>query len=72
MPSVELVNGKWVSVDGVKAEDLDGPAPKKPNPPTPAPEPVAKAPKVKAVIAKTPAGLTAKQQKEVTSPKTSA
>ena len=63
MPSVELVNGKWVSVDGVKAEDLDGtaapaPAPKKPTPP-----------KVKAVIAKSPSGLTAKQQKEITTPK---
>ena len=60
MPSVELVNGKWVSVDGVKAEDLDGtaapaPAPKKPTPP-----------KAKAVA---PAGLTAKQQKEITTPK---
>ena len=63
MPSVELVNGKWVSVDGVRAEDLDGPsalapAPKKPTPP-----------KVKAVA---PAGLTAKQQKEITTPKTDA
>ena len=60
MPSVELINGKWVSVDGVKAEDLDGtaapaPAPKKPTPP-----------KAKAVA---PAGLTAKQQKEITTPK---
>ena len=69
MPSVELINGKWVSVAGVKAEDLDGPAPKKPAA-TPAPAPVPPKPaKVKAV---TPAGLTAKQQKEVTSPKTSA
>ena len=68
MPSVELINGKWVSVDGVKAEDLDGPAPKKPaTAPAPAPVPPKPA-KVKAVA---PAGLTAKQQKEVTSPKTS-
>ena len=63
MPSVELVNGKWVSVDGVKAEDLDGIT--APKPPTPVPP---KPAKVKAVA---PAGLTAKQQKEVTSPKTS-
>ena len=54
MPSVELINGKWVSVDGVKAEDLDGTAP--------APKKVVK-PK-----ATPPAGLTAKQQKEVTTP----
>ena len=67
MPSVELVNGKWVSVDGVRAEDLDGPAPQKPAT-TPAPVPPKPA-KVKAVA---PAGLTAKQQKEVTSPNTSA
>ena len=62
MPSVELVNGKWVSVDGVKAEDLDGTAA-----PAPAPAPKKPAPaKVKAVA---PAGLTAKQQKEITAPK---
>ena len=56
MPSVELIDGKWVSVDGVRAEDLDGtapaPAPKKPNKP--------KAP--------APAGLTSKQQKDITTP----
>ena len=60
MPSVELINGKWVSVDGVKAEDLDGSAAPAPAPKKPAP------PKAKAV---TPAGLTAKQQKEITTPK---
>ncbi len=60
MPSVELVNGKWVSVDGVKAEDLDGTAAPAPAPKKPAPA------KVKAVV---PAGLTAKQQKEITTPK---
>ena len=60
MPSVELINGKWVSVDGVKAEDLDGTAAPAPAPKKPAP------PKAKAVA---PAGLTAKQQKEITTPK---
>ncbi len=60
MPSVELINGKWVSVDGVKAEDLDGTAAPAPAPKKPAPA------KVKAVA---PAGLTAKQQKEITTPK---
>lgn len=60
MPSVELVNGKWVSVDGVKAEDLDGTAAPAPAPKKPAPA------KAKAVA---PAGLTAKQQKEITTPK---
>ena len=60
MPSVELVNGKWVSVDGVKAEDLDGTAAPAPAPKKPAP------PKAKAVA---PAGLPAKQQKEITTPK---
>ena len=65
MPSVELVDGKWVKVDGVRAEDLDGTAAKKP---TPAPAPAAPKPaKAKAVA---PAGLTAKQQKEITTPKT--
>ena len=66
MPSVELVDGKWVKVDGVRAEDLDGTAAKKPAPaPTPAVAP--KPAKAKAVA---PAGLTAKQQKEITTPKT--
>ncbi len=60
MPSVELINGKWVSVDGVKAEDLDGTAAPAPAPKKPAPA------KAKAVA---PAGLTAKQQKEITTPK---
>ena len=65
MPSVELVDGKWVKVDGVRAEDLDGTAAKKP---APAPAPAAPKPaKAKAVA---PAGLTAKQQKEITTPKT--
>ena len=64
MPSVELVDGKWVKVDGVRAEDLDGTTAPKPAPPTP-PKPA----KVKAVA---PTGLTAKQQKEITSPKASA
>ncbi len=46
MPSVELINGKWVSVDGVKAEDLDGTASKEAPPaPKAAPKPAAKAPK---------------------------
>lgn len=66
MPSVELVDGKWVKVDGVRAEDLDGVTAKKPAPaPTPAVAP--KPAKAKAVA---PAGLTAKQQKEITTPKT--
>ena len=63
MPSVELVDGKWVKVDGVRAEDLDGTAVKKPAPAPTAPKPA----KAKAVA---PAGLTAKQQKEITTPKT--
>lgn len=63
MPSVELVDGKWVKVDGVRAEDLDGTAAKKPAPAPAAPKPA----KAKAVA---PAGLTAKQQKEITTPKT--
>ena len=60
MPSVELINGKWVSVDGVKAVDLPGTAGTAPAPKKPAPA------KAKAVA---PAGLTAKQQKEITTPK---
>ena len=68
MPSVELVDGKWVKVDGVRAEDLDGTAAKKPTPaPAPAPAVAPKPAKAKAVA---PAGLTAKQQKEITTPKT--
>ena len=63
MPSVELVDGKWVKVDGVRAEDLDGVTAKKPAPAPAAPKPA----KAKAVA---PAGLTAKQQKEITTPKT--
>ena len=63
MPSVELVDGKWVKVDGVRAEDLDGTAAKKPAPAPSAPKPA----KAKAVA---PAGLTTKQQKEITTPKT--
>ena len=62
MPSVELVDGKWVKVDGVRAEDLDGVTAKKPAPAPVAPKPA----KAKAVA---PAGLTAKQQKEITTPK---
>ena len=63
MPSVELVDGKWVKVGGVRAEDLDGVTAKKPAPAPAAPKPA----KAKAVA---PAGLTAKQQKEITTPKT--
>ncbi len=70
MPSVELVDGKWVKVDGVRAEDLDGVTAKKPAPaPAPAPTP-AVAPKPVKAKAVAPAGLTAKQQKEITTPKT--
>ena len=60
MPAVELINGKWVSVDGVRAEDLDG---------TAAPAPAPKKPAKPKAVAETPAGLTTKQQKEITTPK---
>ena len=51
MPSVELVDGKWVKVDGVRAEDLDGTAAKKPAP-APAPAAAPKPAKVKTDYAK--------------------
>ena len=48
MPSVELIDGKWVSVSGVRATDLDGPPSKPavaPKPPSKPATKAAKAPK---------------------------
>ena len=57
--SVEYIDGKWVVVPSHRAEDLDGPPP--------APKKVAKA---KPKTSTPPAGLTTKQQKEITTPET--